>query len=413
MDPDIITKVAVSGNGTTDYDIALDVEPPGLNITPRRAWPASASISVTVQGGAGGARDASGNLLAADRTVTITTAAADATKAIFDQDTSAFKAGMVDVDPYNWGSFLNFTKSGRPAFLDLQGGILQHFSLVEKDTSIPVKGFEIEEHHSENTVQFQTMPGMYGLKNGQTYTLTIKSTLLDSELTAFAQASYDFTTAGGNQTRPTVWNTPEVQVQTSDSGGGVGQKLDLRTDLSNQGTADLLSVTVTSSPGTFSDSQDGGSPANGYQYEYSTPGDDEANIANNSGALTFTFAYSDGQLTHDFSVESWGYVFQNANLPTMSVSDTANGRPTFTWANVPMSGADLGTGLVILIMDNSGNQLAMFIMDMAASGSFTLPEESTLAAGNYMAVAAVYKTQGGIMRGMGSIGAGGAPFTVP
>ncbi|MBI2931151.1 MAG: Ig-like domain-containing protein, partial [Planctomycetes bacterium] len=403
MAPDVLDYVGITPVGI-DVDMEYGTEPAGIMVMPRQAWPANTTISITITGGPSGAKDNSGNALATT-TVSFTTVASTVGAIQYDEDYSNFKNGMTGVDAWNLSGFLLFkeTATGNRAWLNGTTLAPQDITLVETATGIPVKGYELE--YREEGLRLEPRWGIFnGLKDSTSYTLNLNSSLQGSMGNSFTPTSLTFTTiASGGNARPKTWGPPEMEIMTT----ALGQTLELWESVDNSGPGDTITVMVQdSAPNTFSYSDSSAPGSTWFDFNYSTPGNDEAGITT-TGTHVFTWTFSDNPGGYSYTVKSKGYVF--ASLPTVSVTGTA-ATPTVNWGSVPAE----ANALWLRIEDDLTGEAAYEAVVNLSASSFTVPSDSPLPSGDYSVYVAALRFSDGALRAeMPGMGIGTAAHTVP
>ncbi len=372
MAPGIGSHITITGAGSTLYDVKQETL--AVFITPRKAWPANATIQVNI---AATAEDASGNGIAASG-FSFTTAAADVSPMVVDAPYSTLADGLTGVSQGALGDWIVRFKnsvSGKRAWLNAQDLKPEDVAVVELATGIPLKGYAVRMHPDTGGLEIRSRfeAGLVGLLDGTTYSVTLKGSLQNSAGIALTPVTMSFTTAvSGANRRPKFESPCESKAEVSEAGETVG----LRATVRNSDAADTLTVTASSAVEPFTPALAGPSPWGG-DFQYETAGADEAAIVT-PGWHALTYTLTDGFFTETLKDDV--FVFDKTALPTLTgPSDAqATNTPTFTWTAAP---AD-AQALVLVVTDALGSEAYSAAFEPTAT-SFTLPADRALPAGSY------------------------------
>lgn len=413
MAPDVANYITLSANATGVSVVRRYEANPNLaTVIPTKAWPASTVITVTV---GVGAKDASGNALAAPVTFTFTTQAASPNAMVLDPLCSTLFTGMDGVEPAGfartgplWELRFKDSVTGQRAALDAQALSSADFSLVETATGIPLKGVTVEANPQRGP-----RLGLYGSnacpgpRTATAYTLTLNASLKNSQGVAFSPVSLAFTTraAGVNPSRPFLGN-PESQYSISGPGIVLRQaQLQLRADSSLAPVPMTLTVTAGDSPDSSFLATLTGS---GGWFRFESASDEIHLTSTGPHQVIYTVTAAPGGFTQ--TVRDDGYLFNPATFPTL-VNATPSTTPTYTWTTAGSTGGD---ALLLMVLDSSFQPEYSTLLDLTAT-SFTQPGDLPLTPGtHYLSLVIVKLATGGLGQqppGMGII----APltFTVP
>ncbi len=378
MNPTLPAHVTISGAGATLYDVKQETI--AMFIVPRRAWPASATIQVTIDNGA---TDASGNAISTT-TFSFTTAAADATPMVVDAGYSTLIDGLTNIDEGGlgeWSVRFKHAISGARVYLDEQDLAVEDISIVEQTTGIPLKGYWLRIGRDSAALEIRNnwIAGGVSLQPNTTYVVTLKASVKNSSEIGLATTQLSFTTAAaGANHRPKFDWLPESQCETSSLGQSVGYRTSIRNGWTTPDAGDTLTVTVTSSVDspTYSAALIGPSPFGG-EFTYATPAaTDEANFGT-PGWHTLTYSTTDGTFTATLKDDI--FVFDATQFPTLNTSGAqATNTPTLTWGALP---AD-AQAVVLQISDSTGKEVYTVALAPGTT-SFTLPADQALATGSY------------------------------
>ncbi|MBI3857693.1 MAG: Ig-like domain-containing protein, partial [Planctomycetes bacterium] len=381
---------------------------PGVFIEPLKAWPANATITVTVLNTV---RDAAGITKAANQAFTFTVGAGDVVNPpVIDAPFSTLANNDQDLDPNQLQESLVFknSSSGARAFMNSQSSAPQDLTLVEQATGIPLKGFTADTRNNGLEIrgmQSGSFTGFTVTGGGTMYTLTLNPTLQNTMGVAIASTPINFRvkSTGGNA-RPRFGGSFDARYKTTPA----GIKADLQTWAWDP-DGDALTVTAT-------DSTDVGfvKPlvSSGGNFQYNTPGSNEATLPT-VGAHVLTITLVDTPGGHSVPLAQKTYKQNAAFMPTLvAPTSTGLGRPVFTWPAVSNNvGHD---AMALVIMDNTGNEFYSVIVNKNAT-TFTVPVDMTLPNGSYQWTLNFFTASDGSFRGNGG-GEGNStlvPFTVP
>lgn len=379
MSADMGAHVNVSGAGATEIEAEYNFGATLLNLRPRKAWPASTTLTVTVSNGM---KDAAGNAIAGT-SWSFTTAAANVNPMVPDYAASGISPGSVDLDPaLGLYFFLRFKETGASIMaVPAEQTLAPENMVVQANTTValPLKGYRLRYDEFSLYVEPLANTGAAPLLSNTTYTVTLLSTLVDNEDVPIVQTSFSFTTAvAATNCRPLVIGNEASYFAT-----GAGARADLWVNFKDQ-DADTFTVEG-------ADDLDGnvfgltGSVYLGVHiFDYSSGGV-EAGL-DTPGAHRITFTVDDGTALpgHIVTIEHDAFLFEASLIP--SVTAPAGGAnttatPTFTWAAFP---ANLGAHILVLKIseDPSGDSVYDVLLDPSTT-SYTLPADRALAPGDY------------------------------
>jgi hypothetical protein len=377
MAPDLPSHVTVTGNGGTLFE--MHQETIALFILPLKAWPANATITVSIDATA---KDASGNALGAT-SFSFTTGAGDSNPMVPDGPYSTLLDGLTSVSESGLGDWSVRFKNGvtgARALVNEQELKPEHVSVTEQATDIPLKGYTLRVDRDRGSLEIEPRwsVGIEPLANATTYLIALKPALENSMDVGVATTTFSITTAAaGANHRPKFEWAPESQVEASAAGQVVGWRIGAQNGWAPNDAGDTFTVTVTSSI----DSPPYSSPLSpsGWDYTYDTPGADEANFGT-PGWHTMKYTANDGAGGFTVTVQDDVYVFDAAQFPTLNTPTgaQATNTPTFTWTAVEAA----TQGVLVQVVDSTGKEVYLAAVAPGTT-SFTLPADNALAAGSY------------------------------
>jgi len=209
LSPNVVTQLSISPPGTpfvVRYDPGEGDGPLGVQVTPKTAWPASTTITVTIPITV---TNASLVPFAAPFSFSFTTGTdGEATSSIvIDAPFSSLKDGLNDCPVWSGAEGeLLFKDSGTGKRVYLNDSTLNNaaISVTELLTGIPVKGFLVESSSDEpgrGLGIHRRGTSMSPLQQNASYQITFKGTIASSTGTAFSPVVYTFTTVPNSTTR--------------------------------------------------------------------------------------------------------------------------------------------------------------------------------------------------------------------
>ncbi|MEW6775503.1 MAG: tandem-95 repeat protein [Bdellovibrionota bacterium] len=389
VSPDILSLIQITGSGTTTFNLEYGVfAGPVILIIPNDSWPADEAIEITVPSGPFGVKDTAGNPLGADYVFSFTTTnSSNSGGMIVNPATSHpdfLASGTADVSASTLSAWFDFIDPAAPPpppaarYLNRATLDSSDVSLVETVTGAPVKGFEVETEDG-GRLSIDTFPNFRcpGLEPSTSYTLTLTSSLQDSQGIAMSPHAVDFTTAssaGGS--RPRLFGPGDFEMITTS--GGLLAKFQIRPE---DDDGDVLTVDADDSPDTAfgvalgPDPQDPGS----FIYESAGPEADLSTV----GDHLMTYAIDDG--SHVVTPSFHWYRFDSGQLPALTPQTDEDGiepgiqitdqTPTLAWTGAPTT----AQGLWVQLLDGTETQVFYSVLLPATtSGSVTVPGDQAL-----------------------------------
>ncbi|MCZ6688152.1 MAG: Ig-like domain-containing protein [Planctomycetota bacterium] len=366
MRPDILSQISITGNGSTQFDMENPDFTSAVIITGLQAWPAGQLITVTV---AGTATSASGVSFGTPDSVSFTIASAPgATTWGINGPYSTLNDGETDIIANSITivqGFLFMDAGGNLSFPNLQTVQPQDIVLRETSTGIVLKGYRVAVGEDGDVLLSSGMfgPGTFpGFSPSTAYELIFNPSFLDFYGNPITATTINFTTAAtAGNTRPDLRGVlDEVGENLSVTPGGL--TVQFRANVFDPDFGDVLTVDAQSDVDVaFSPTLMETFPGN---FEYQTPGADEASITTRNVVHPITFTITDGGGGHSLTIKSDMFAWDVADVPfNIGPTGAAVSRtPTYTFDVTAAARAEAQIVAIFVLENATGNQESVFLV---------------------------------------------------